>query len=129
MSSIKDKIICKYTLKIAEEINQSLDKWKKYFNTKEEEFLEKKKKLVLLGENLDQRKLELVNELNQNYEKIILSYSKEKVNIEKEIDELYRSEYESLSLLKTKLNLLIINFNEFLKKYKDKFTKLGMILY
>lgn len=69
--------------------------------------------------------MELLTELNQNYEKIIKAYSKEKNSIEKEIDELYETEYESISLIKSKLNQLIVNYNDFLKKYKDKFSKLG----
>lgn len=65
-------------------------------------------------------------ELNQNYEKIIISYSKEKSSIEEEIEDLYKSEYESLSIIKTKLNILFNNYNDFLKKYKDKFSKIGI---
>lgn len=79
----------------------------------------------MLLDKLVLRKHELLNELNENYEKIILSYSKQKDYIEKEIDELYKSEYESLSLIKTKLNYLFLNYNDFLKKYKDKFSKIG----
>ena len=109
----------------ADEIKQSLNKWKKYFNTKEDEFSEKKKRLTSLHENLENRKLQLVGELNQNYDKIINIYSKEKENIEKEIDELYKIEYESLSLIKTKITQLVLGYNDFLKKYKEKFSKLG----
>ena len=79
----------------------------------------------MLQEKLEGRKLELTDELSMNYEKIILAYSKEKDSIEKEIEELYKGEYESLSLIKTKLTQLSYNYNEFLKKYKDKFSKLG----
>lgn len=79
----------------------------------------------MLLDKLVLRKHELLNELNENYEKIILSYSKQKDSIEKEIDELYKCEYESLSLIKTKLNYLFLNYNDFLKKYKDKFSKIG----
>jgi len=81
----------------------------------------------LLLDKLDERKQDLIKELNQNYEKIIMSYAKEKSSIEKEIDELYKTEYESLSLIKAKLNHLFINYNDFLKKYKDKFSKIGII--
>lgn len=70
----------------------------------------------------------MVGELNQNYDKIIIIYSKEKENIKKEIDELYKSEYESLSLIKTKISQLVLTYNDFLKKYKDKFSKLGILL-
>jgi hypothetical protein len=82
--------------------------------------------LNLLLEKLDHRKQDLIMELNQNYEKIIISYSKEKSSIEEEIEDLYKSEYESLSKIKTKLNILFNNYNDFLKKYKDKFSKIGI---
>lgn len=55
-------------------------------------------------------------------------YSKEKDTIEKEIEDLYKCEYESISIIKTKLNQLILNYNDFVKKYKDKFSKLGKYL-
>ena len=82
--------------------------------------------MILLQENLEKRKNELQAEFNDNYEKIIHAYSKEKENIEKEIDQLYKIEYESLLIIKTKLSHIILNYNEFLRKYKDKFSKLGI---
>lgn len=65
-----------------------------------------------------------MDELQENADKIISAYSKEKEMIEVQIDDLYQKEFEGISLVKTKLNQLSNTYNEFLSKYKERFSKL-----
>jgi hypothetical protein len=107
VSSIKDKIL-------ADENKNVLTKWNNYFTLKKEEYYNKREKLTHIMKEFESQKVNLTREINHNYDKLILeNFNKSKIEILKEMEELYCKESAQLRDIKNRIEENLKSISEF----------------